>query len=92
MLLVRFDEVGTAGQVLYDLELLQELLFNLLALDFDDLGGEDLVGVPHILGLVDLGVLALADRVDGEGILVDLAGLFVAQHQLLYFLLHKNGL
>lgn len=87
---MNFDEVGAVGETLDDLELLQILLPDLFRLDFNDLNSEDAVGVFHIDSAVDLGVLADADGVDREGVLVFSLGVLVVEGEHLYFLSHQE--
>ena len=71
------DEVGAPREGLDDLEFLEVLLFDLLRFELDHLDSVDHVGVTHVGGLVDLGRFAFSQHVEGERVLVLLAGLLV---------------
>jgi hypothetical protein len=89
MFFMSLDKVRTIGQTLDNFEFLQILPFNLIILDFDDLDSKHLISIGHILRLIDLGILALSNRIQGECIFILSAGFLVMQGQYLHAFLHQ---
>lgn len=88
MFLMRFDEVGTIGQILDDLEFLKILLLHLLILNFDNLDSKYLARIVDINRLVNLRILPFSNRTRGECIPVLDASFLIMQCQHLNFFLH----